>query len=149
MIQALLLTAKTSKQQQAIIEVRQRKAAFSLSRVSPSKQKPSKKKAYHVNRHNNSGANKPKLPPSPPQTSMKRKQQLPELNDSSKKRLKPSNITQPASFDNLTLLATQATQLRGLLLSPDVSPPPPSQNQQHRLPSLKTLLSDLKNHPFP
>lgn len=95
-IQALLITAKTRKQQRAIIETRQRKAGF--------------------------------IPRKRQSAPMKR------LKTPNVKRLKPS-----PTFDNLALLATQATQLRGL------SSPP---THQHRLPSLQTLLSDLKNHPF-
>ncbi|GAA5808341.1 hypothetical protein MFLAVUS_001731 [Mucor flavus] len=51
---------------------------------------------------------------------------------------------------NLNLLATQATQMRGLPISPEVSPSPPPPLYPHyntqKLPSIKAMLSELKNN---
>ncbi|KAI8990067.1 hypothetical protein BDB01DRAFT_493170 [Pilobolus umbonatus] len=60
---------------------------------------------------------------------------------------------QYSSHDNLNLLATQATQIRDLPISPDITPSPPpllmlpKTSQSHhipRLPSLQTMLSELR-----
>lgn len=143
-LRCLIDSATIKKQQQAIIETRLRKVAF--------------RNNYRTfGKKNIAGNNlqKPKLPPSPPVQFRKRKQeqQQPQQDSCPNKRTRASHY----GMDNLTLLATQATQLRGLPLSPEVSPSPPplmlntnnmnNSNNTYRLPSLKNMLSGLPPPP--
>ncbi|KAI8373299.1 hypothetical protein BD560DRAFT_489216 [Blakeslea trispora] len=164
LVETLLSVAKMKKQQQAIIETRQRQSAFirpSTAVCYPKKQKTArlqhKKQSYQKNH----------LPPSPPHKKRKSYHSDPIP---IKKRLEQDQETLPSlststsdtthssyqqylidhGNDNLNLLATQATQLRGLPLSPEVSPPPIVFKQENllRLPSLQTILTRL-NCPIP
>ncbi|OBZ86872.1 hypothetical protein A0J61_05076 [Choanephora cucurbitarum] len=177
MIQTLMSVAKIKRQQQAIIETRQRQSAF----IRPTPSYPKKQKAsrlqyrkqpplYHKGSHetdHRSCHSKTALPPSPPHKKRKSIYQSDPI--PIKKRLEDDQETLPSlststsdtthdsyqqylidhGNDNLNLLATQATQLRGLPLSPEISPSPPpivfkqQQDNLLRLPSLQTILTEL------
>ncbi|EPB89458.1 hypothetical protein HMPREF1544_03689 [Mucor circinelloides 1006PhL] len=133
-----LSAQKAKRQQQAIIETRQRQLAF----ATPTKSK--KKIAGQLN----------PLPPSPP-TKRKSSSYVQQQHTSTTTAKRQKTSSQPPMItiqndttridhgnDNLHLLATQAMQLRGLPPSP--SPEPTFKNQ--RLPSLQTMLSELNQH---
>ncbi|KAI9337342.1 hypothetical protein BD770DRAFT_415642 [Pilaira anomala] len=129
MIQTLISAAKVKKQQQAIIETRQRQAAFIIPTVKTNNKKRKR------NHQTIAGIVHDHFPPSPP----------PPVSVINKKRKYHQEY-------NLNLLATQATQMRGLPLSPEISPSPPplyhqhyQQQQQQKLPSIKVMLSELNN----
>jgi hypothetical protein len=125
----------TKKQQHAIIETRLRKISFRTQQL---QQRDQKKKIAG----NLLVSHKKKLPPSPPSRKRKAVYEEEDYNNRNKRC---------QYMDNLTLLATQATQLRGLPLSPEVSPSPPPlvlnsinhRSTNYRLPSLQTMLSGL------
>ncbi|KAI8638124.1 hypothetical protein BD408DRAFT_447067 [Parasitella parasitica] len=128
-----LSSHRAKKQQQAIIETRQRQQAF----MTPNKSK--KKIAGQLN----------PLPPNPPN---KRRSSYSQHTAIKRQRApQPPIVVTAAHYhtertdhgnDNLNLLATQAMQLRGLPPSP--SPEPAFKNQ--RLPSIQTMLSELNQH---
>ncbi|KAI9264411.1 hypothetical protein BY458DRAFT_513953 [Sporodiniella umbellata] len=126
---------KMKREQQAIIETRQLQAVFTAppSKITRFiKDKPTafpdikrKKGAYvHYSNHKKPKHEKKSLPPPPPL---------------------------PPQEHNLHLLASQATQLRGLPISPSLSPPTtpfllqPMNNtkQPQKLPSIRAMLSDI------
>lgn len=180
-IQTLISAAKVKKQQQAIIETRQRQIAFVIPMNNKSTNNSKKQHApitttssYHQRKKNTAGiihykndTNTPTpFPPSPPAVShytttwRKRKTQH-QLTTAKSKKTKsslplpppppPSRTTTTiyhGGNDNLHLLATQATQMRGLPLSPEVSPSPPPFYQQHRLPSIQVMLSELNHNHY-
>ncbi|KAI8328602.1 hypothetical protein EDC96DRAFT_612481 [Choanephora cucurbitarum] len=180
MIQTLISVAKIKKQQQAIIETRQRQSAFirptqtpypkkqKASRLQHKKQPPLYHKGSHETDHR-SYHSRTALPPSPPPHKKRKsiyhsdpipikkrleddQETLPSLSTSTSDTTHSSSYQQyliDHGNDNLNLLATQATQLRGLPLSPEVSPSPPpivfkqQQDNLLRLPSLQTILTEL------
>lgn len=159
--------ARVRKQQEAIIETRQRQIAFHTKSTTIN----ASGKKMLLKKKNNAGTiqKRTSLPPSPPPQPKKRKSML--VIETNPKRKKKQQQQQQHRYhhrqqrqeyhqyvlehgnDNLNLLATQATQMRGLPISPEISPSPPSllyQQQQkrprQRLPSLQTMLSELKQH---
>lgn len=127
----LLESIQTKKQQEAIIETRIRRLAVETSIKSTVNRKKG-----HI-----AGNITKLLPPSPPFRYKKRKQQH-EKEDKKRQKINSSYIYDYGT-DNLTLLATQALQhSSGLPLSP---PPchPAVTNHNHRLPSIKSMLSGL------
>ncbi|KAI8073641.1 hypothetical protein BDF21DRAFT_423943 [Thamnidium elegans] len=126
MIQTLISTQKMKKQQQAIIETRQRRSAFIIPTVKTNNIKKKKR-----NYQNIAGIVHDNFPPSPPPPSALKKRKYHQEY-------------------NLNLLATQATQMRGLPISPEVSPSPPPPLYPHyntqKLPSIKAMLSELNNN---
>jgi hypothetical protein len=132
------------RQQEAIIETRQRQIAFHNKTTSVH----TSAKKMLIKKKNNAGTiqKRTSLPPSPPPQLKKRK-----LVDKKKKKQQDYHqYVLEHGNDNLNLLATQATQMRGLPISPEVSPSPPPllyhQQSKQRLPSLQTMLSELKQH---
>ncbi|KAL9538341.1 hypothetical protein MBANPS3_011009 [Mucor bainieri] len=163
-----LAAQRAKRQQQAIIETRQRQLAFTTT---PSKS--SKKKIAGQ-------LNPPLPPPTSPPTKRKASSYLPQSATTPLTAAKRQKMTLPSSSsssssapqqppapppmltlqqqqqhndtpridhgnDNLHLLATQAMQLRGLPPSPSPEPNTSFKTTQ-RLPSLQTMLSEL-NHP--
>ncbi|KAK4521199.1 uncharacterized protein ATC70_013144 [Mucor velutinosus] len=142
-----LSAQRAKRQQQAIIETRQRQVAFTTTPTKSSK----KKIAGQLNPL--------PLPTSPP---TKRKpssylQQQPSTTAAKRQKTSCSSSSTPQPLpmitmqqndhpridhgnDNLHLLATQAMQLRGLPPSPS---PEPATFKNQRLPSLQTMLSEL------
>ncbi|KAI7893912.1 uncharacterized protein EV154DRAFT_416053 [Mucor mucedo] len=103
--------SEVKRQQQAIIETRQRQAAFNT-------------RNHHY--QNIAGIiHDDTFPPSPPSVLTKKRKH---------------GVYQEY---NLNLLAEQATQMRGLPISPEISPSPPPFYHQQRLPSIKVMLSEL------
>lgn len=180
-IQTLISAAKVKKQQQAIIETRQRQIAFVIpmnnkSTNNSKKQHPpiTTTSSYHQRKKNTAGIIQYKndtntttpFPPSPPAVShytttwRKRKSQHQLTHTTKNKKTKSLPLPPPPSLpqttatiyhganDNLNLLATQATQMRGLPLSPEVSPSPPPFYHQHRLPSIQVMLSELNHNHY-
>lgn len=156
--QSIKSAAKVKRQQQAIIETRQRKMAFPIPNK---KQKLVKgmltialdKKKSNMSIDSDNENNATTFPPSPPalanqympfpvKSNKKRSMASPQ-HDAKRTRIMPKD----APHDNLLLLATQATQMRDLPLSPAISPQStvhPEQTQ--RLPSLKTMILELSHH---
>ncbi|GAN08284.1 hypothetical protein MAM1_0197c07793 [Mucor ambiguus] len=147
-----LSAQRAKRQQQAIIETRQRQLAFTTTPTKSSR----KKIAGQLN---------PLPPPTSPPTKRKASSYLQQPSTASTTTVKrhktsfSSKTSQPPPMiatqqndnpridhgnDNLHLLATQAMQLRGLPPSP--SPEPNTSFKNQRLPSLQTMLSEL-NHP--
>lgn len=127
MLQSLISTQKMKNQQQAIIETRQRQSAFIIPTVKTNNITKKKKRNYQ----NIAGIVHDSFPPSPPPPCAFKKRKYHQEY-------------------NLNLLATQATQMRGLPISPEVSPSPPPPLYPHyntqKLPSIKAMLSELKNN---
>ncbi|KAI8081850.1 uncharacterized protein B0P05DRAFT_538307 [Gilbertella persicaria] len=128
MMQTLVCVAKTKKQQQAIIETRQRKAAFTKPLAIHSK----KHKLTRSQHKKHTSYPKTSLPPSPPP----KKRKLPLSGSIPNKK---TTYIMDHGNDNLNLLATQATHLS--------FPPPIKQENSLRLPSLQTILTEL-HHPI-
>lgn len=119
----MIYASKVKRQQQAIIETRQRQATFIIptTNITNKRQKITRNNNYQ----NIAGIIHDKFPPSPPSILIKKRKH------------------QVYQEYNLNLLATQATQMRGLPISPEISPSPPPFYQQQRLPSIKVMLSEL------
>lgn len=143
------------KQQEAIIETRQRQIAFHNKSTANS----TGGKKMLLKKKNNAGTiqKRTSLPPSPPPPQLKKRRSLVEETNHKKKKKQQQQqeyhqYVLEHGNDNLNLLATQATQMRGLPISPEVSPSPPppllynQQSTKQRLPSLQTMLSELKQH---
>ncbi|KAI8344003.1 hypothetical protein BC941DRAFT_407516 [Chlamydoabsidia padenii] len=141
-VQSAGRTFRAQKQQQAIIECRMRLLVYRQSLPAAIKQKQQTKKSaspvntsitpIHQYQHHHQQQKKRKSsPPSPPpfyppsKTSYEldrdyyHSRQQPSKDHHHQKRLK-------SLYSNLDLLATQATKMKGLPLSPEISPPPPS-----------------------
>lgn len=121
---------RVKRQQQAIIETRQRQAAFIIPTTTMvTNNKRQKRNNYQ---HIAGIIDDDTFPPSPPSIL-------------TKKRKHHHHQQQHLHYQeyNLNLLAEQATQMRGLPISPEISPSPPPFYQQQRLPSIKVMLSEL------
>ncbi len=164
-MKTLLTASKVKKQQQAIIETRQRQVTFIIptnNKSTNKKQKLStttttttKSSVIHLHPHDHYDNHTRKLPPSPPAiinySSTTRKRKLPQQENTTKRTRSIHTLSYQQYLihhgnDNLNLLATQATQMRGLPISPEVSPSPPPYYNQQRLPSIQTMLSELNHH---
>ncbi|ORX46815.1 hypothetical protein DM01DRAFT_1339466 [Hesseltinella vesiculosa] len=157
-------TLQVQRQQQAIIECRQRKLVFAQNHKTASHL--ATQPAYTGHKRSYAAINNATLPHAPlsiPATDSSCKRKRSPLSsptnssssiDSSSTASSSSSSSMAANafyLDNLDLLATQATKLKGLPLSPphDHSPPPFSlppinfHSSTISLPSLRNVLSDI------
>ncbi|KAG1458215.1 hypothetical protein G6F46_000233 [Rhizopus delemar] len=167
MFQTLKSVEKMKRQQQAIIETRQRQIAFTaptkVTRLMKGAMRTDRKSSASTSSH--SPASDTSFPPSPPVCSDKRKKGA-YFHSNKKSRLLPiAQEKRPVlplpsqqhenSEHNLHLLASQATQMRGLPISPSLSPSSPptpfllqpigkhAKQPPLRLPSIRSMLSEL------